>query len=155
APIDPATAFTTTRATPPNGMMGVRTTPVTVTFSRAINIATLSSDTFRLYRFDGTDVVPVAATVSYDGPTRKATLTPSMPLTPLTQHYVKVVGGVDGVASDDGQTLAGDGQWAFVTASDSTAALAAAYGFNEGTDVTTADDSGNGNNGTLIGGTTW
>ena len=38
---------------------------------------------------------------------------------------------------------------------DSPAGLVAAYTFAEGTGTTTADVSGNGNTGTLVGGTAW
>jgi hypothetical protein len=150
-PIDEATPFQLGRYTPESQQLGVLTTPITATFSRAITTATLSTTTFELV---DAGLVPVPATVSYDAASRRATLTPSSPLDPAADYTVRVVGGSAGVLDTGSAALVADVTWTFRTAA-AADAPSAAFAFSEGTSDVTADHSGNGNAGTVIGAPSW
>src|SRR5215831_11366604 len=150
-PVDQATAFQVGVKTPANGALGVRTTPITAGFTRPADPSTVTTSTFVLY--DNLSV-QVPATVSYDAASHRATLTPVSALNPLTQYMARVVGSGSGVKDVNGNALAGDVTWSFTTAAPVTAPVAA-YALSEGTGITTADNSGNGNTGTLQGATSW
>jgi uncharacterized protein YjdB len=147
-PVDPAAPFEVSHVTPSTGALGVRSTPVSATFSRAVNVATLTSSTFTLV---DSAQAPVAATVAYDADARRATLTPSASLQPLSSYTARIVGGAGGVAAAAGGTLAADVTWTFTTVSAVTDSVAS-YAFSEASGVTVEDGSGNGNDGTMLGG---
>ena len=85
---------------------------VAVTFSEAMNAATINSSTFVL-RDPGNAVVP--SSVSYDGTTNVATLTPTTALAPSTTYTATVSGGSSGVKDSSGNALASDLAWSFTT----------------------------------------
>ena len=81
---------TVTGRSPASGASGVApTTPVTATFSEAMNAATVTGTTFQL--LNGS--TPVSATVSYNAANNTATLTPSNPLAASTLYTATVKGG--------------------------------------------------------------
>ena len=83
---------------------------VTATFSKPMNPATLTTSSFTLACPAGT---PIAAAVSYDSPSRVATLTPAVALPPNTS----CVATVTTAAQDStGIALAADFVWNFTTA---------------------------------------
>jgi len=82
---------TVTASTPTSGAVGVGvTTSVSVTFSEAVDAATVTSSTLQL-RTLANALVP--ATVSYNAATRTATLTPTSPLAESASFTATVVGG--------------------------------------------------------------
>ena len=82
---------------------------VRATFSKAIDGTTLTTSSFRLLDGSGS---PVPATLTYDGTTRTATLTPSSPLSLLTTYTANVTGAVH--ATDGAPVDAAT--WTFTTA---------------------------------------
>jgi hypothetical protein len=80
---------------------------VTATFSRPMDPATLSSSTFTLTNAGGT----VPATVTYDGATATATLTPTNMLAPSTPYTATLT---TAVRAEDGTAFAGK-SWGFTT----------------------------------------
>ena len=147
-PVDPAAPLQVTLKTPANGAVGVLTTPVTMTFSQAIDASTLTANTFLLQDSANTTL---PATLNYDGATRTATLTPNTPLASLADYTVRVVAGASGVASVTAATMAADTLWTFRTAAaDTTPSIALA--FSEGAGTVAADSSGNGNHAALLNG---
>jgi hypothetical protein len=86
---------------------------VEATFSEGIDPSTLTSTTFTLSKPYGT---PVAATLSYDPTTKKATLDPGAPLDSKATYTAIVKGGPDGVKDSSGNPLASDEVWSFTTA---------------------------------------
>ena len=98
---------------PANGTSGVSSgANVTVTFSEAMNPATISGSTFEL-RDPANALVP--ATVSYDVATRTATLDPTGALTLGTTYTATVKGGAAGVKDPAGNALAGNVTASFTT----------------------------------------
>jgi hypothetical protein len=91
-----------------NATAVARTAPVTATFSRQMDATTISGASFTLTPSGG---VPVAATVSYDAATNKATLTSSATLAANTTYTAKLANTVKG---SDGTTIAGY-SWTFTT----------------------------------------
>src|ERR671921_2680678 len=86
---------------------------VEATFSEAIDPSTLTNTTFTLSKpYGGT---PVAATVSYDPSTKKATLNPDAPLDSKATYTATIKGGTDGVKDSSGNPLASDELWSFTT----------------------------------------
>ena len=101
---------------PANNATGVaRTVNLSVTFSEAINPSTINSTTFEL-RNASTNAL-VAATVSYDAATRRATLNPSGNLAAGTRFTATVRGGATDPRVKDlaGNPLAGSVTWSFTT----------------------------------------
>ena len=96
---------------PAPGATGVGTADVvSVTFSEAMDPATIGAATFRLRRSgSATDVV---AALSYDPATRTATLQPAAPLSANTRYQVTVSGTVTDLA---GNALGDDATWSFAT----------------------------------------
>ena len=86
-------------------------TPLTVSFSEAMDAATLASG-FQLRDDDGD---PVAATVSYDAETSAATLTPNAPLGNWRVFYATTKGGTGGITDLAGNPIANDYTWTFST----------------------------------------
>jgi Concanavalin A-like lectin/glucanases superfamily/Bacterial Ig-like domain/IPT/TIG domain len=148
-PVDPLEPFQVSVVTPVDHESGVATTPVTATFSAAVNPATVTSGTFELR--DTMDTA-VAAAVGYDPSTRTATLTPGSPLAPLADYRARVVAG--GVTSLTGSALAEDVVWTFRTAA-APATPRVSLAFSEGAGSVVADLSGNDNNGLLAHGAVW
>jgi Domain of unknown function (DUF4082)/Bacterial Ig-like domain/Bacterial Ig domain len=106
---------TVTATSPANGATGVAVnSPVTVTFSEAIDQATLSATTFDLR--DPANVV-IASTVSYNAATRTATLTPSAVLPNNTKLTATVRGGTTDPRVKDvaGNALVANASWSFTT----------------------------------------
>ena len=99
---------------PADGATGVSTTvAVRVTFSEAMNSATINGSTFVL-RGNSGDVV--SAAVSYNSGSNTATLSPSVPLAVGEVYTATVVGSVGGVADASGNSLAANYIWSFTTA---------------------------------------
>jgi len=81
-------------------------------FSEAMDASTISGSTFTLTRPDG---APVAAALSYDSTTKKATLNPTKNLAASTKYTARVKGGADGATDLAGDPLAADKVWSFTT----------------------------------------
>ncbi len=105
----PAAPAVTTMV-PASGATGVATTAKpAATFSRAMDPATLTAASFKLTPAGGS---PVPASVSYDGPTSTATLTPSAPMAYSTTYAATVT---TAAKASDGTPLAADASWTFTT----------------------------------------
>lgn len=103
---------TISAVSPADGATDVTTsTKPSATFDEAIDPSTVTASTFTLS--DGT--TSVAATVSYDSATRKATLTPAAPLALGKTFTATVKGGSSGVKDVAGNALAADRTWSFST----------------------------------------
>jgi hypothetical protein len=106
---------TVTATSPGNGAtaVGLQGT-VRATFSEAMDPTTIGSSTFELR--DAANVL-VAATVTWDGATFTATLTPSGWLVPNTTYTATVKGGVADPRAKDlaGNALANSFTWSFTT----------------------------------------
>lgn len=87
----------------------------TATFSEAMDASTLTATIFTLTKQGAS--TPVSASVSYDGPSRTATLDPSATLDANATYTAKVGGGAGGAKDVAGNSLAADSNWAFLTAS--------------------------------------
>ena len=99
-------------ATPPNGSAGVcPNTMITVTFSKAMNPATINSTTFLLA---GPGTTAVGGVVTYDTPSKTATFTPSSTLALLTTYTATIT---TGALDTFGNALASDFVWSFTTGS--------------------------------------
>ena len=104
---------TVSGTTPAAGATGVGTASlVTATFSEPINAATLTTSTFVLR--DPSNAI-VTATVSYDAPTRVATLTPAAALSVAKTYTATITGGSSGVKDLAGNALASNFVWSFTT----------------------------------------
>jgi glucose/arabinose dehydrogenase len=100
--------------TPANGATGVSVAvSPTATFSEAMDSSTLSTSTFTLTK-QGTST-PVAASVSYNAPSRVATLDPSVDLDAGANYTAKVTGGSSGAKDLAGNPLAANVSWSFAT----------------------------------------
>lgn len=86
---------------------------VAATFSESMNSSSISGQTFTLAQQGSTS--PVAASVSYDDSTKKATLDPGSDLAPNTTYVATVKGASSGVKDRAGNTLAQDYSWTFTT----------------------------------------
>ncbi len=91
----------------------VTNTAVTVTFSEAMNPATITSTTVGLKSAAN---VPVTASVTYNTSTHVITLTPAAALANSTTYTATVLGGSTGVADLAGNRLASNKIWSFTTA---------------------------------------
>jgi hypothetical protein len=118
APVD-TTPPTVTAITPASGATNVATTTAaTVTFSEAMNAASITTSTVFLRNASN---VTVAATVSYNAATNTATITPTAALASSTAYTVVVKSGTSGVKDVAGNALAADVTQAFTTAAASKA----------------------------------
>jgi len=107
------TAPTVTAYSPTNGAAGVSTTAaITISFSEALNAATVNSNTIQLL-VGGS---PVAATVTYNAANNTATLTPTAALAYLQPYTISVLGGANGVKDLAGNALATTATSSFTTA---------------------------------------
>ncbi len=107
---------TVTSQSPAAGATGVSTSaPVTATFSKPMDAATVTSSTVEL-RTPANALV--AATVSYDSQSRTATLVSAAALSPATVYTATVRGGATDprVKDTDGAALAASLVWSFTTA---------------------------------------
>ena len=105
------TAPTISARTPSPGSAGVNAgTSATVTFNEFMNAGSITTSTFQLK--DSSNAV-VPATVTHDGATNTATLTPNAALTYGATYTVTVKGGASGVKDYVGNPLAADSTWSF------------------------------------------
>jgi hypothetical protein len=105
---------TVTSTTPADGASNVSVTvSLTATFDEPIDPATLDSGSFEL-RNAGNNLV--AATVTYDAPTRTVTLDPTAPLASGSLYTATLKGGATGVKDLAGNALAVDFTWSLTTA---------------------------------------
>ena len=110
-----ATAPTVDTVSPTNGATGVAlATNVDATFSEEMNSSTLTASNFTLKTQNASTTV--AATVSYDSATRKATLDPNSNLAPNTTYTATVEGGSGGIKDLAGNALGQGHSWTFTTA---------------------------------------
>ncbi len=101
---------TATSAAPPSGTGGAcPNTLVTVTFSKAMNPATIDGTTFTL---TGPGAAAVTGVVSYDTPSDTATFSPSASLALSTAYSAMVT---TGVKDTFGNALASNFVWSFTT----------------------------------------
>ncbi|WP_292456262.1 DUF4082 domain-containing protein, partial [Methylibium sp.] len=110
------TAPTVTGRSPPAGAVDVGTaTAVTVTFSEALDAATVNASTLELRNAAN---ALVASTVSYNATNRTATLTPSAALAVSSTYTATVRGGASDPRIKDlaGNALAANASWSFTTA---------------------------------------
>ena len=106
---------TISSVSPASGATGVAVgSSVTATFSEALDPTTVSGSTFSLVASGTT--TPLAATVSYDGPSKTATLNPSAALLNSTAYTATVKGNPGGVKDVAGNLMATDFSWSFTTA---------------------------------------
>ncbi|HYE85337.1 MAG TPA: chitobiase/beta-hexosaminidase C-terminal domain-containing protein, partial [Vicinamibacterales bacterium] len=133
--------------TPAAGAMGVRNQAISATFSAAMDPSSLTQSRITLESVLGEWTL--YTTPSYDAPTRTVTLNVDDWIEPLALHRVRIVGGANGVRSASGMFLEADVEWTFTAASED--GVGGAWGFEEGAGPITADSSGNGNTGTLLG----
>ena len=104
------TAPTVGGVSPAEGATGVASgTNVAATFSEDVDPATVTTTNFKLVPEGGSNV---AATVSYDGASKKATLDPSADLEAGKKYTATVTTGVKDKA---GNALAADKTWSFTT----------------------------------------
>ena len=149
APIVDTTSPTVTSVLPSAGATGVGTgTVVTVAFNEEMAAATINGGSFEMQDAEG---LVVAASVTYDPETRTATLLPDVPLESESVYTALVRGGAGGVTDLAGNFLQQNYIWSFTTAAASSGGLVAAYGFEEGSGTAAADESGNGNDGSISG----
>ena len=87
---------------------------VEANFSEAIDASRLTEATFTL-TLGGSGATPVAAAVSYDPTTNKATLNPNVELQAGKTYSAKVKGGSAGVKDSAGNPLVADKVWSFTT----------------------------------------
>jgi hypothetical protein len=111
--VDTAAPSVTAQA-PTDGATNVsRATTVQATFNEAMAAASIGATTFTL--FDTTAGAAVPASVSYNGATNVATLTPTTQLAASDQFTATVKGGNGGVTDVAGNPMASDNVWAFTT----------------------------------------
>ncbi len=79
----------TVSVVPPNGATGVSLTPtITLTFNEPVNPLTVRQDTIRFARESGNVELPITLALSPDRTT--VTVTPGVPLQPLTQYRIQI-----------------------------------------------------------------
>ena len=90
---------------------------VEATFSEAMDeVSVTDPANFTLIKQDGTpEGTQVAAHLSYDPATKKATLDPDADLDPQSSYTATIRGGTDGVTDSSGNPLASDEEWSFTT----------------------------------------
>jgi hypothetical protein len=104
---------TVSAVSPVNGATGVGvSTVVTVTFDKAMNVSTITTNTITLQDAQNN---AVGATVSYNAATFTATLAPNALLHPNMVYTATVKGGTGGVADASGNLLVSDYVWSFTT----------------------------------------
>jgi fibronectin type 3 domain-containing protein len=114
SPGTPPSVITTN---PADGATNVGTaTPVKATFSRALDASTVTSSSFTLKTPAG---ATVPATVSYDGPSATATLTPNAALASSTVYTARLESSIK---ASDGTAMASAYTWTFTTSAPATPA---------------------------------
>jgi hypothetical protein len=115
--IPDTTAPTVTATSPTNGATTVATSSVvTVTFSEAMDVATINGSTFTLTRTSGGgSPAAVAGAVSLDVTEKIATFTPSAALLNGTDYSVTVTGGATGAKDKAGNPLLANFVFTFKT----------------------------------------
>ncbi len=113
--VDTTPPIVTTHAPATNATGVPPAATVSATFNEPIDLATVTTATFELR--DGSNAL-VAASVSYDGPSRTATLTPSSFLAPSSTYTATVRGGASAphVLDVAGNALGASVVWSFTTA---------------------------------------
>jgi hypothetical protein len=103
-------ALTVSASSPPGGATGVlRGTSVSATFSRGVDASTVTATSFTLKAPDGS-LVP--ASVTYNGASQQATLTPSSLLTASTTYTARLATSIE---ASDGTPLSTAYTWSFTT----------------------------------------
>lgn len=121
------TAPTITTLNPANPSSAICTNKtVNVTFSEAMDPATINATTFALK--STTAGASVVGTVSYDSATNIASFKPNANLTATTGYTATIKGGASGVKDLAGNALAADSVSTFTTSAASTCATAPALG---------------------------
>jgi hypothetical protein len=116
------TAPTVSVVGPADGATGVVAgTNVTAAFSEAMDASTISSSSFTLVKQGG---AAVAAAVTYDSPSKTATLDPSANLEAGATYVATVKGGSAGVKDLAGNALVADKVWTFTVAATVTVTVA-------------------------------
>jgi glucose/arabinose dehydrogenase len=106
---------TVTAVSPAGGATDVApSSPVTATFSEAMDPASLTAATVTLTRNGATS--PVAAAVQYDAVNRVATLVPTVPLDGRASYTTRIRGGAGGARDAGGTPLSTDKTWTFAIA---------------------------------------
>ena len=96
-----------TSSTPADGGKVVSlTVQPTVTFSKAMDAASVTSDTVRLLDFAGLPVLQAPGSPALDPPGMVATITLAAPLADKSWFRLQVIGGATGVRSADGAPMA-------------------------------------------------
>jgi hypothetical protein len=109
------TSPTLSSVAPTEGAASVALDPnVEANFSEAMDASTITGATFTL-TLSGRGATPVAAAVSYDPSTNKATLDPNVALEAAKTYTAKVKGGSAGVKDSAGNPLVADKVWSFTT----------------------------------------
>jgi hypothetical protein len=88
---------------------------VEANFSEAMEASRITEATFTLTLGSGSGATPVAAAVSYDPTTNKATLNPNVELQAGKTYTAKVKGGSAEVKDSAGNPLVADKVWSFTT----------------------------------------
>jgi hypothetical protein len=97
----------------PSGNGVTVSSPVSATFTSALDATTVNSSTFELFDSSNT---PISGTISYNGATQTATLQPGVKLAASTTYTAVVVGGPTGVKDTIGNPMKADFTWTFTTA---------------------------------------
>ncbi len=110
SPVTDTLVPTVSSTTPVNAATGVAiNTRITATFSEAMDPSTITPDTFAV---TGPGTSPVSGTVDYDAPSRIATFTPDIDLTPSVAYSATITTDVKDLKSN---ALANDFVWSFAT----------------------------------------
>jgi hypothetical protein len=149
-PVDSAAPLMVMRTSPAADADGVMRPTIDVTFSRALDAASVVPGAFILVDASG---AVVATNVTYDAASRTATLAPQSPLAVHTTYTATVLSGAAGVHDISGTTLVDAATWSFRTAGESS--MVGAWSFTETLGTVTADKADNGNTGALSGDAAW
>jgi hypothetical protein len=102
---------------PASGATAGPSVNMVATFSEAMDASTINSTRFQLR---ASDTSLVTATVTYDAPSKTATLDPAAPLVLGGVYTASITGGASGVKDLAGNALASNFTWSFNIASDGT-----------------------------------
>lgn len=147
-PVDSTAPLTVTFQEPAANARVLTTTALAATFGRAMNAASISTSTLQL-RDSALNLI--STTVTFDAVRHRAQVTPSSPLTPGVTYTLTVHGGSTGVVAADGALMTEDVVWS-VTVAGVDGSPVAAWNFDGGTGVTSADVTGNGNTAAVVNG---
>lgn len=101
------TSPTVTGASPPNGATDVDpAVQPTVTFSEALDPASVDASTVRLIDASGSPVAQAAGSPTLSADRRTATIVPADPLAESATFRIQVIGGASGVKDEAGNPLA-------------------------------------------------